>query len=699
MWYDLLIDSDGFLSITEGVDDPYTWTTGQGCGYVLQGERDSYTNRTDEEILAMASRELYYIDEGESVGAIDRSLLIGDTIPGILEYSAENPLQKVGVIQALYAGLLPPAIVDRVRNCNRPGGPVDITEEDAKIILKDFKKAFEDNWSEGWDDPDAGDVQFVIFTDDRGEVGTTGRLLRDITLDNGKLMAISIALIALFSIMLLISPDFIESRVLLTLAGVALVLLAFFASIGLAILIGIKVNITIAWTLPFIILGLGVDDVYIVLMALKKQNGYSEQDFLKAMKEIAVPVTMTSLVNCCLFGVLNISDVPAIYKTATVAVIAVIALYLSVILCYPAYCYLDMRRQASGRHDVCFCVKTHNERGEDVVPEHKPRDFRDVWLFDLFYKPFILGKGRVLSHTIIILGTIAMFSIGVWGITEREIGLGLEDFYPAGTQAQKWAETRTEELASWTLGMNWGALNYSDPSTQQMMIKQFEDVIATDHVAETDTKRLWMADLIIWGSRHCSDNFARDDVAEGQCGGDVLHEESGTTCEARWIRNDFGLRSKIFPDPRGACEPHEGGICRPSSQMFTEDLELAGWDPVLDNETIWCPVVDWQEDGKFLHCLTQWRNITGFSGGGFVKEEDHGSPTECEGEYNRDEALTFPIPYSSGPTLFAFDLFSHDLTLDLLEQTRDVCDDHPELRCWMSGTFGVCSLPMHPRFD
>ena len=49
-------------------------------------------------------------------------------------------------------------------------------------------------------------------------------------------------------------------------------------------------NVSIAWTLPFVIIGLGVDDVYIVLMAIKKQGGYSKAHFLKAMKEVAVPV-------------------------------------------------------------------------------------------------------------------------------------------------------------------------------------------------------------------------------------------------------------------------------------------------------------------------------------------------------------------------------------------------------------------------
>jgi hypothetical protein len=46
LWYDLLIDSPAFLGVTQGEDDPYTWTTGQGCGYELRGQRkSSWKNR------------------------------------------------------------------------------------------------------------------------------------------------------------------------------------------------------------------------------------------------------------------------------------------------------------------------------------------------------------------------------------------------------------------------------------------------------------------------------------------------------------------------------------------------------------------------------------------------------------------------------------------------------------------------------
>jgi hypothetical protein len=148
---------------------------------------------------------------------------------------------------------------------------------------------------------------FIFGCTDAGVNGTVGRLLEEITLSNGVLMAISILIIALFSVTFLFDCDPVESRVLITLVGVCLVLLAFFASLGFGIIFGIKVNINTAWTLPFIMLGLGVDDMYIVMMALKKEKGYAKDNFLNAMEEVIVPVTMTSLVNAGMFAIMNLN--------------------------------------------------------------------------------------------------------------------------------------------------------------------------------------------------------------------------------------------------------------------------------------------------------------------------------------------------------------------------------------------------------
>jgi hypothetical protein len=348
-----------------------------------------------------------------------------------------------------------------------------------------------------------------------------------------------------------------------------------------------------------------------------------------------------------------------------------------------------MKRQAAGRYDFFFCWKkeNHDQAGAEIRHTPESQDFRDIWLYERFYKPAILGtpSARRFSHAFVFLATSVLFGLGVWGITERKVGLGLEDFFPMDDQSNRWATVRTEELASWSIGMNWGPIDYTNPDTQLKMIKQFEDVVATEYVAKTDTKFLWIADFAIWSTRQCDDNFDRENPDVLECGGDQYHAESDSYCAGSWVRNTYGLSEKNFADPRGACQPNEDGICRSTEQMFDADLQEAGYDPVLDNTTVWCPVMDWNDDdGKFLFCMTKWRNITNFSGGRFVFESEEASPTECDGEFYKDQQLQFPIPFSSGPTMFSFDLFSHALTLELLEQTREVCD-RGEIHCWMTG--------------
>eukprot|EP00957_Ditylum_brightwellii_P081688 6214591-Ditylum_brightwellii.AAC.1 len=201
----------------------------------------------------------------------------------------------------------------------------------------------------------------IQATYNTGAEGTTQRVLNEVTLSSGQLMGISIFIIFFFSVVFLFSFDVIQSKVLVTIVGVSLVIIAFFGALGTAILSGIKLNVGISWTLPFIIIGLGVDDMYIVLLALKGNRSYTRSDFIATMKHVVVPVSMTSMVNFCMFSVMNISDIPGVYTIARTAMIAVAFLWATIILCFPAYCYLDTKRQEAGRVDVLFCIKKRQD--------------------------------------------------------------------------------------------------------------------------------------------------------------------------------------------------------------------------------------------------------------------------------------------------------------------------------------------------
>ena len=81
MWYDLMMASERFLDVTQGEDDPYSWTNGAGCGYDLGGERYAFTDAVEQDILSNSSRLVYNIDEGTTLGPMDPHLLLGGVTP------------------------------------------------------------------------------------------------------------------------------------------------------------------------------------------------------------------------------------------------------------------------------------------------------------------------------------------------------------------------------------------------------------------------------------------------------------------------------------------------------------------------------------------------------------------------------------------------------------------------------------------
>ena len=186
---------------------------------------------------------------------------------------------------------------------------------------------------------------------------------------------------------------------------------------------------------------------------------------------------------------------------------------------------------------------------------------------------------------------------------------------------------------------------------QMKMLKQFEDVVDSPHVSDIEeTKRLWLADFIMWTTKHCGENFAKQNADQRECGADMTFSD-GSTCTGEWLRNTIGLSNKdFFIDGKDECKPLEGGICRPVSHMHYEDLAALQanglYDPSIDDDdTSYCPVFRSGTTEKLKFCVERWREMTG-GGGNLVLEDGTDSESStCPGEFLTDARSQAPYHY------------------------------------------------------
>ena len=190
---------------------------------------------------------------------------------------------------------------------------------------------------------------------------------------------------------------------------------------------------------------------------------------------------------------MKINSIPAVYLTAYVAVLSIVFLYFALILCFPAYSYFDMKRQKSGRYDLFFWKKVKSP----AQPQLNEKRYLERLVYDRFYKPMLFGDTsiRIITHSLIWALTSLLLGLGLYGISQSTVGLGLEDFLPSNHQGHSWASARSSILGSWVVAMNWPDINYTDSDVQMRMVQQFERVIDTPHMEELDTRVLWIAGM------------------------------------------------------------------------------------------------------------------------------------------------------------------------------------------------------------
>uniref|UniRef100_A0A673K6Y1 Niemann-Pick C1 protein-like n=1 Tax=Sinocyclocheilus rhinocerous TaxID=307959 RepID=A0A673K6Y1_9TELE len=204
----------------------------------------------------------------------------------------------------------------------------------------------------------------------------------------------------------------VDSKISLGIAGILIVLSSVACSLGIFSYIGIPLTLIVIEVIPFLVLAVGVDNIFIIVQTYQRDERMPEEELHqqigRILGEVAPSMFLSSFSETVAFFLGALSSMPAVRTFSLFAGLAVFIDFLLQITCFVSLLGLDIRRQEANRPDILCCVKLSDgqqEKSEGCL-------FR---FFKKIYAPFIL-KGWVAVF-------VGMLSFSIAVVNKVEIGL------------------------------------------------------------------------------------------------------------------------------------------------------------------------------------------------------------------------------------------------------------------------------------
>ncbi|XP_066280926.1 patched domain-containing protein 3-like [Branchiostoma lanceolatum] len=335
------------------------------------------------------------------------------------------------------------------------------------------------------------------------------------------LFSITFTVLITFSILSCMMLDMVRTKPWLGMLGVLSAGMAIVASMGLCLYCGVKFNSVVA-SMPFLALGIGVDDLFVMLAAWRKTHpgGSVEERMGETYAEAAVSITITTVTDGLAFGIGAITPIPAVRAFCIFTLAAVVFDYLFQITFFGACMVYIGHREKGNRHaTTCMRVPTPDEAkdrsgcframctgnamaGVDGNGEYHGSDHAVMVFFRKHFGPFIT-KWWVKAIVLLIYG--AYLGCAIWGCTQVRQGIRLSrlaaddsyvvDFYNKEDQYYGEYGPRVAVIIA-------EPLNYWEQSTRdqvEKLLTKFEDTDFTFGKTESES---WLRDYLAFVNQY-----------------------------------------------------------------------------------------------------------------------------------------------------------------------------------------------------
>lgn len=241
-------------------------------------------------------------------------------------------------------------------------------------------------------------------------------------------LALGSASITAKSILTNPSNALVQSKFTLGIVGILIVLMSVSASVGLFSAAGIKVTLIIAEVIPFLVLAVGVDNIFLIVHEFERVNVSHPDDEIderiaKALGRMGPSILLSAITETVAFAMGAFVGMPAVKNFAAYAAGAVFINAVLQITMFVSVLALNQRRVESLRADCFPCVSLRRAYSVDV-PSGQYYGSDDEGVLQRFirkvYAPNLLGKK---VKTLVIVVFVTLFAAGVSLIPEVELGL------------------------------------------------------------------------------------------------------------------------------------------------------------------------------------------------------------------------------------------------------------------------------------
>ncbi|XP_076147279.1 patched domain-containing protein 3-like [Alosa pseudoharengus] len=252
------------------------------------------------------------------------------------------------------------------------------------------------------------------------------------TPDGIPLFSITYSLVISFSVISCLRFDNVRNKVWVAFVGVLSAGLAVISSFGLMLYIGVPFVITVV-NAPFLILGIGVDDMFIMVSNWQQTNVKDpvEKRMADTYKEAAMSITITTVTDILGFYIGLMTDFPSVQYFCLYTSTAIFLCYVYNITFFGAFLALNGRRERRNAHWLT-CVQIPSETPEDSsrcyslccvgghynAKQGSEREQPINSFFKRHYGPFLTKRWSKLGVVLLYVGYATLAVYGCFQVQE-----------------------------------------------------------------------------------------------------------------------------------------------------------------------------------------------------------------------------------------------------------------------------------------